>query len=116
MYIENLKNYRYQKEFTLQEVADKLNITRQYVSSWERKNEVPEKYIAAITELYGIELDPVPELTSDIIKDIRLSKNMSKREFARLLEVTPGTIQRWENNYDCSLITNKNKMKLMEYK
>ena len=57
---ENIKRYRNEKKMTQQELADKLYVTAQAVSRWE-KNEV-EPSIATITK--------IPAEMNDIIAPI----------------------------------------------
>jgi len=54
MHIDNLKNYRYQREWTQAYVGEKLKVTKQCISNWEKKNDVPEKFYNKICELYEI--------------------------------------------------------------
>lgn len=56
MYIENLKNYRYQRDLTLQQVADYCGVSRQYICKWEKQNEVPDKFLKIISKLYELEV------------------------------------------------------------
>lgn len=39
---ENIKTYRQKKGYTQEEVANRLHVTRQTISKWEKNNSVPD--------------------------------------------------------------------------
>ena len=54
----NLKRLRRQKGLTQEELADKLHVTRQAVSNWERNQNLPElEVLLAAAEAMGVSVD-----------------------------------------------------------
>lgn len=55
---QRLINLRKSKQLSQEEVADKLNVTRQTISKWETEQSMPDfDKIAPLCELYGISAD-----------------------------------------------------------
>ena len=53
-----LKKYRYDCGLTQDEAADKLGVTRQAISSWERGRSIPDiEMIRKISRLYNVKLE-----------------------------------------------------------
>ncbi len=54
----NLKIYRKQNGFTQEQVAEKLNVSRQAVAKWERGETIPDiENCIALADMYGTTLD-----------------------------------------------------------
>ena len=54
----NLKRLRRQKGLTQEELADKLHVTRQAVSNWERNQNLPElEVLLSAAEALGASMD-----------------------------------------------------------
>lgn len=54
----NLKLYRKQNGFTQEQVAERLNVSRQAVAKWERGETLPDiESCIALAEMYGTSLD-----------------------------------------------------------
>lgn len=54
----NLKRLRRQKGLTQEELADKLHVTRQAVSNWERNQNLPElEVLLSAAEAMGVSVD-----------------------------------------------------------
>ena len=70
---ENLKSYRKGKDLTQEEVAEKLGVSAQSVSKWERGETMPDiTLLPAISNLYNISVDTL--IGMDMIND-RQTKN-----------------------------------------
>lgn len=55
---EKLTNLRKKEGFTQEELADKLNVSRQAVSKWEQNQAFPEtEKLVQLSKLYGVSLD-----------------------------------------------------------
>ena len=55
---ERLIELRKEKEFSQEELADRINVSRQTVSKWERREAVPDtSNLIEISKVYGIGLD-----------------------------------------------------------
>ena len=69
---ENLFNLRKEKGLSQEEVAEKLNVTRQTVSKWETNQSTPDfDKIIPICELYGI-------TTDELLQGKRLEKSFGE--------------------------------------
>jgi len=63
---EKLLNLRKSKHLSQEEVADKLNVSRQTVSKWETNQSMPDfDKIAPLCELYGISADELLMIKSE---------------------------------------------------
>jgi Helix-turn-helix. len=61
-YIRNFKQYRINKNMTMQNIATYFGLTVQMISLWESKKAgVSEKYINGLKELLGIDLEDIVE-------------------------------------------------------
>lgn len=70
---EKIFQYRKEKKITQEELADKLNVTRQTISKWETEESLPDlDKIAPLCELFGISAD-------ELLTDKKTVSN-SKRE------------------------------------
>ena len=75
---ERLLNLRKAKHLSQEEVADKLNVTRQTVSKWETDQSIPDfDKIAPLCQLYGITSDEL--LTGEKIQGI-IEENLSNSD------------------------------------
>jgi len=65
----NLKELRSRHQYTQEEIAEKIGVSRQAVAKWEKGKTVP--YInncIALAELYEVELDALVGHTNDGVK------------------------------------------------
>ena len=70
---ENLQNLRRKENMTQDELAEKLNVSRQAVSKWESASGYPEtEKIIAICEIFNCSMD---DLVKGKIKETNLEKN-----------------------------------------
>lgn len=57
---ENIKKLRKQKGLTQEQLAEKLNITRQSVAKWEKGESIPDIYsIMGLSEIFNITIDEI---------------------------------------------------------
>ena len=74
----------------------------------------------ALGELFGIELDDAPLDVEDItgmqLRQLRMKKKMSVIEFARMLQITPATIYRWEEAEGILKMRKDSKEKLKKFR
>ena len=71
---ENLQNLRKIKNMSQEELAEKLNVSRQAVSKWESGNGYPEtEKIISICEIFDCSMDEL--VKGKITADIKLEKN-----------------------------------------
>ena len=71
---ENLQNLRKIKNMSQEELAEKLNVSRQAVSKWESGNGYPEtEKIIYICEIFNCSMDQL--VKGKISNDIKSEKN-----------------------------------------
>lgn len=71
---EKIFQYRKEKKITQEELADKLNVTRQTISKWETEESLPDlDKIAPLCELFGISAD-------ELLTDKKVVKESPKEE------------------------------------
>lgn len=55
---DKIKNARIKKEYTQEQAAEKLSVSRQTISNWENEKSLPDIIsIIRMSELYGVSLD-----------------------------------------------------------
>ena len=63
---EKLTNLRKKANFTQEELADKLNVSRQAVSKWEQNQAFPETdKLIQLSKLYGVSMDYILVINND---------------------------------------------------
>ncbi len=83
---EKLKEYREGHHWTQQELAEKLNVTRQAVSNWERGKTLPDIYmVKAIADVFDMTLD-------EYMEDARPANVQMPKTPGRLAAATIGVI------------------------
>lgn len=84
---QKLLNLRKQKGLSQEEVAEKLNVTRQTVSKWETDQSTPDfDKIGPLCELYGISADELllgkksdDTINNEEVSTVDMQKNRSKK-------------------------------------
>lgn len=76
---DKIKEQRLKKEWTQEQLAELLNVSRSAVSSWEVGRNYPDlDTIVAISDLFGISLDQLlredKEMTKNVSKKIKMNK------------------------------------------
>ena len=75
---ERLLEFRKEKHLSQEEVAEKLNVTRQTVSKWETDSSTPDfDKIAPLCELYGVTTD---ELLTGNKEEVKVENNVDVKE------------------------------------
>ncbi len=86
------KLYELRKDQNLsqEEVAEKLNVTRQTISKWETNQSMPDlDKIVPICELYGISSDTLLKGTTKIEqKEVSRSDNSIRKEKAKIISIS----------------------------
>lgn len=86
------KLYELRKDHNLsqEEVAEKLNVTRQTISKWETNQSMPDlDKIVPICELYGISSDTLLKGTTKIEqKEVSRSDNSIRKEKAKIISIS----------------------------
>ena len=83
---ENISKKRKEKRFTQEELAEKLNVSRQAISDWERDVQKPElQNLIDLSKLLGASLD---ELLEDELSGKQLSNENTSTE-SKTLKIVP---------------------------
>lgn len=83
---ENLKVLRLSRNMTQEQVAEKINVTRQAVSSYESGRTRPDiDTLITLSEVYGTDLDAIIYGQQKELKDIRRIKHAARIVFAVLV-------------------------------
>lgn len=73
---ENLKNKRKENNLSQEEVAKKLNISRQSISKWETGTSYPDiENLIKLSELYNISLDELIKGDSEFQEKLIIKNN-----------------------------------------
>ncbi|MDD1503316.1 helix-turn-helix domain-containing protein [Lysinibacillus sp. NPDC095746] len=76
---QNLKNKREEHSFSQEDIAQKLNVSRQSVSKWENGNCYPDlDNLISLSELYNISLDELVKGNKDFRKEIIIQNTDNK--------------------------------------
>lgn len=86
---DNLREIRLSRNLTQEQVAEKLNVTRQTVSSYESGRTRPDiDTLVRYSELYSVELESLIYGTDKMLKANRRVKLLAKILFITLIAVT----------------------------
>ena len=110
---------RHHKGLLQKDVAEVLGITREHYIDYEvgYVDYYPKEIVDKLAVLYGI---PAEDLLDDynrflykgqgkLIREYRESIGLQKKQFARFLNIDPGTIRYWENEQKRMSINSWNK-------
>lgn len=76
---KKLKSSRMNSKLSQEEVAEKLNITRQTLSNWENNKSYPDiLYVLELSELYNISLDDLIKNDKDMFEYIKENASLIK--------------------------------------
>ena len=105
---DKLRWYRYRKALLQREIADLIKIDRHTYMRYEEYGHdyYPIDHMKKLAELYGV---PVTELLDDFnlflyndqgkqIREIRNRLGLSRKEYAKIIGVHPGSLKKWELN------------------
>ncbi|MGE7999644.1 helix-turn-helix domain-containing protein [Lysinibacillus sp. NPDC093190] len=87
---QNLKNKREEHSFSQEDIAQKLNVSRQSVSKWENGNCYPDlDNLILLSELYNISLDELVKGDKDFQKKIIIQNTDNKLQTTRWWVLIP---------------------------
>ncbi|WP_274421272.1 helix-turn-helix domain-containing protein [Blautia sp. XA-2221] len=76
---KKLKNARVQSGMTQENVAEKINVSRQTISNWENEKSYPDIIsVIALSDLYSISLDVLLKGDEKMIEHLEESTNVVK--------------------------------------
>lgn len=85
---ENIKTYRQKKGYTQEEVADRLHVTRQTISKWEKNYSVPDAEVfVKLADVLEVQTSQLLEVKVDSDVGCKSIKNNDKM----LIVVSPVT-------------------------
>lgn len=71
-FAQKMKEYRNSHDWTQQEVADRLNVSRKTISSWENKRSYPDIFmLVQISDLYHVTLDDLLREDHEMINNYK---------------------------------------------
>lgn len=83
---QRLAAMRREKGYSQEELANKIGLSRQAISKWERAESSPDTgNLIALADLYGVTLDELVRVDVDIADDVRFEE-ASKEEAAETAE------------------------------
>ena len=118
-----ITKYRKEQNLTQDDIADKLNITRQNYSRWETGEQlVPLYHLNSLANIFNSSMDFIIGLTNinkptestkklNLIKigkrieEIRTDENLSMRKLAEILNTSHSTISAYENGKNLIIIS-----------
>lgn len=76
---EKLKIARTERNFTQEEVAEKINVSRQTVSNWENEKSLPDiSSIIKLSDIYNLSLDELLKGNKEILRKIENDTSLVK--------------------------------------
>lgn len=94
---ERLRQARQGRELTQEELAERIGVSRQTISSWENDRSYPDiGSVIALSELYGISLDELLKEDQKMIEHLKESTDQvrSRQHFSRVV-VTAAYLVIW---------------------
>lgn len=77
---QRLADYRRRKGYSQESLAQKLGLSRQAVSKWERAESSPDtENLIALARLYGVSLDDLLNTSSEVVDDIEFENSERAR-------------------------------------
>jgi len=73
---KKLKNARVQSGMTQENVAEKINVSRQTISNWENEKSYPDISVIELSNLYSISLDDLLKGDEKMIEHLEESTNV----------------------------------------
>lgn len=92
-----MKKLRTSRELTQEQVAQKLNVSRQTISSWENNRNLPDlEMVVLIARIFNISLDNLilgdPTMTNKLVKDSSETKRAKWNLYFSLSMIVAGII------------------------
>lgn len=94
---EQIKKIRTDNKLTQEQLAQKLNISRQTISSWENNRNLPDlEMVVTVAKLFGLSLDQLilgdDTMTNKLVKDGNETKKAQLNMISILLMVIGGIL------------------------
>ena len=80
---KRISEFRKAKDMTQYELADKLSISFQAVSNWERGNSMPDiSKLPALAEIFGVTIDDIIGKNNAVLQDVVFSQSPNVNEYS----------------------------------
>lgn len=80
---KRISEFRKAKDMTQYELADKLSISFQAVSNWERGNSMPDiSKLPELAEIFGVTIDDIIGHTNTVLQDVISSQSPKGKEYS----------------------------------
>ena len=80
-FAQKMKSYRQKNNWTQQEVAERLNVSRKTISSWENSRSYPDIFmLVQISDLYRVSLDDLLREDHKMIDSYKQEHEINKKE------------------------------------
>lgn len=76
---EKIKQKRQELKFTQEDIAEKIHVSRQTISSWENSKSLPDvTSLILLSDIYGVSLDELIKGDSMMINNIEKNEELAK--------------------------------------
>ena len=90
----NIKKHRLSKEMTQEELAEKLNISRQSVSKWERAESCPDTdNLIELAKIYNVTLDESLKLYAEGVKLLKFCNSKLEQAQIKISEIDSNMLE-----------------------
>ena len=80
-FAQKMKSYRQKNNWTQQEVAERLNVSRKTISSWENSRSYPDVFmLVQVSDLYRVSLDDLLREDHEMIDNYKQEHEINKKE------------------------------------
>lgn len=80
-FAQKMKSYRQKNNWTQQDVAERLNVSRKTISSWENSRSYPDIFmLVQISDLYRVSLDDLLREDHKMIDNYKQEHEINKKE------------------------------------
>ena len=80
-FAQKMKSYRQKNNWTQQEVAERLNVSRKTISSWGNSRSYPDVFmLVQVSDLYRVSLDDLLREDHEMIDNYKQEHEINKKE------------------------------------
>ena len=80
-FAQKMKSYRQKNNWTQQDIAERLNVSRKTISSWENSRSYPDIFmLVQISDLYRVSLDDLLREDHKMIDNYKQEHELNKRD------------------------------------
>lgn len=79
---EKIKQKRKDSKFTQEEIAERVHVSRQTISSWENSKSLPDvTSLILLSDIYHVSLDELIKGDMNMIENIKTTENLAKESY-----------------------------------